>query len=850
MLRATFKSLLSRKLRLFLSGAAVVLGVLFVSGALVLTDTLGRSFDNLFTDIYAYTDLQVSKKSEVGGFEGAPVPVNLPAADVARVQAVPGVTSATGQVFVDGARVIGPNGKVLTAAGGPRFGANWVGETDLITLREGRGPTADTEVAVSANVAKRAGYHLGDQIGVLTRQPKRTFTIVGIFGYPGGRDSLAGETTVAFTQPVAQELMLGQRDVFNIIDVKVTDKAALTQVRERIAAALGSGYQVQTGEQLKAENTEGIRRALSFFTYLLLGFAGVALFVGVFLILNTFSIVVAQRTQELALFRALGASRGQVIGSVLTEATVIGLLASVLGLGLGVGVGAGLAKLAGRALSGGALRLAALGVPVSAVVAAFAVGVGVTVLAAVLPAVRASRIPPVAALREAAVPDRPLTRLTVGGAVVLAAGGTALGLGLTGKLGGANLWGVLAGLLLCFIAVALLTPLVSRPVVSLLGRVLGRAAAAKLGRRNSARNPRRTAITAAALMVSIALVTGISVVFASVRESTVKAVDTGLDAQLVVAADPLSGGIGAIDPAAIVKMRQLPGVAAVAANYADVAKIDGKDEFVGGSDDIASATQVFRLTTVAGETSRLASGTLLVDSKTADDRKLSVGSTLRVQLARAAARTYTVAGIYQRTSLVGGFFFATDDVRSGFQSPAPLQAFVKLAPGADVNAVQSEVDALVKDSPEVNVSKLDDFVATQAQIFTFVLVFVQILLGLAMIIAVLGIVNTLALSMIERTRELGLLRAVGMKRPQVMWMVTVESVVISVFGALLGIAVGAGLGAAVFQALRSQGFTDLAFPWPLMAVYVVASVFVGLVAALFPAIRAARLDVLRAIAYE
>ncbi|MGE5826738.1 MAG: ABC transporter permease, partial [Micromonosporaceae bacterium] len=380
MLRATLKSLLSRKLRLFLSGAAVVLGVLFVSGALVLTDTLGRSFDNLFTDIYAYTDLQVSKKSEVRSLEGAPVPVPLPAADVARVQAVPGVASATGQVFIDGARVIGRNGKVVSAAGGPRFGTNWVGEDELVKLREGRGPTADTEVAISANVAERTGYHIGDQIGVLTRQPKRTFTIVGIFGYPGGRDSLAGETTVAFTRPVAQELMLGQPDVFNIIDVKVADQAALTQVQNQIAAALGPDYQVQTGEQLKTENSEGIRRALSFFTYLLLGFAGVALFVGVFLILNTFSIVVAQRTQELALFRAMGASRGQVIGSVLIEAVVIGLLASVLGLLLGIGVGAGLAKLAGRALSGGALRLAPLGVPLSAVVAAFTVGVGVTVL--------------------------------------------------------------------------------------------------------------------------------------------------------------------------------------------------------------------------------------------------------------------------------------------------------------------------------------------------------------------------------------------------------------------------------------------------------------------------------------
>jgi len=288
----------------------------------------------------------------------------------------------------------------------------------------------------------------------------------------------------------------------------------------------------------------------------------------------------------------------------------------------------------------------------------------------------------------------------------------------------------------------------------------------------------------------------------------------------------------------------------VASTYADVVKVDGTEEFVGGTDDFASATEVFKLKTVSGNTASPAAGSFLVDDKSAADRRLTTGSTVTVQMARSGTKTFTVAGIYERTALVAGFFFGPEDVRAGFQSSAPLQAFVKVAPGADVAAVRAQVDELIKDSPEVTSSTVDEYVDSQAQIFTFILIFVQVLLGLAMIIAVLGIINTLALSMIERTRELGLLRAVGMRRPQVMWMVAVESVVISVFGALLGIAVGVGLGAAVFQALREQGFTDLAFPWPLMVVYVIASVGVGLVAALFPAIRAARLDVLRAIAYE
>ncbi len=850
MLRATLKSLLSRKLRLFLSGAAVVLGVMFVSGSLVLTDTLSRSFDNLFTDIYEFTDIEVSKASDLPGLTGMEVPPPIPAADVARVEAVPGVADATGQVFTDGARVVGKNGKVVLSQS-PRFGAGWIGENELIRLREGIGPTSPSEVVISANLAKTTGFVRGDQIGVLTVfAPERKFTVVGIAGYAGGRDSLAGETTVFFTESVAQELMLGQPDVFSVIDVKVADGTSLAEAQSRLASAMGPDYEVKTGEQLAEDSAAGVKTFFQFFNYLLLGFAGVALFVGIFIILNTFSIIVAQRTQELALFRAMGASRGQMVGSVILEAVVIGLIASLIGLLLGIGIGAGVGRLLGSFLSGGALELAGFAVPPAAIIASFAVGVGVTVLAALLPAVRASRIPPVAAMREAAAPDRPLTRLSVLGAIVLAVGGTALGLGLAGELGDANLWAVLGGLLTCFVGVALLTPLVSRPVVRGLGWLFRWSAPGQLGRGNSARNPRRTAITAAALMVSIALVTGISVVFASVRESTVKAIDTGVNAELVVAADPLSGGIGAIDPAAVRQIRDLAGVESVVAIYGDLGRVNGTDEFIGAVDDVPALAPMFELAAKSGNLGALPANALFVDEAAAKARGLTAGSTVTVQLGRGDQRSYTVAGVYEQTTYFSGIILPEAAALEGFRSPAPLQAFVSLTPGTDEAALENQVGELLRNSPEVSVSSLDDYVAQQAQIFDFILIFVQLLLLLAMIIAVLGIINTLALSMIERTRELGLLRAVGMKRPQVMWMVTVESVVISVFGALLGIAVGIGLGAAVFQALREQGFTDLAFPWPLMLFYVIASVGVGLVAALIPAIRAARLDVLKAIAYE
>ena len=647
--------------------------------------------------------------------------------------------------------------------------------------------------------------------------------MVGIAGYAGGRDSLAGETTVFFTEPVAQELMLGQPDVFSVIDVKVADGTSFTEARDRIATAMGLGYEVKTGEQLAEESAEGVKTFFQFFNYLLLGFAGVALFVGIFIILNTFSIIVAQRTQELALFRAMGASRGQMIGSVLLEAVVIGLIASLIGLLFGIGIGAGLGSFLGSFLSGGALELAGFAVPPAAIIASFVVGVGVTVLAALLPAMRASRIPPVAAMREAATPDRPLTRLSVLGAIVLAVGGTALGLGLAGELGDANLWAVLGGLLTCFVGVALLTPLISRPVVRALGWLFRWSAPGQLGRGNSARNPRRTAITAAALMVSIALVTGISVVFASIRESTVKAVDTGVNAELVVAADPLqrrdrrhrSRG-RAPDPRAL--GRGLGG----RLSTATWAVSNGTDEFVGAVDDIAALAPMFELKATAGDIS-VAAREWTCSSTRARPRTAACppADTVTVELGRGEPQTlHGDRHLRAHDLLLRRYLLPEAAATSGFRSPAPLQAFVSLAPGADETALENQVAELLRNSPEVSVSNLDDYVAQQAQIFDFVLIFVQLLLLLAMIIAVLGIINTLALSMIERTRELGLLRAVGMKRRQVMWMVTVESVVISVFGALLGIAVGAGLGAAVFQALREQGFTDLAFPWPLMVFYV------------------------------
>jgi putative ABC transport system permease protein len=848
MIRATLKSLLSRKLRLLLSALAVVLGVMFVSGAFVLTDTLGKSFENLFAGINESIDVQVTGKPKIESQSDQEIPANIPASVVEEVESAPGVEKVTPGVFAAGARVIGENGKVLSSFGPPQFGMSWIDDDPVTEIRDGRAPRAADEIMLDAATAKTAKHEVGDEVGVLTLQPKKTFKLVGIFGYSGNRDSLGGSQVVAFTTPVAQELMLGEKDVYSQIDVVARDGVSQAQLRDDVAAAVGGDYNVKTQEQVNKEQSSDIKEGLKFFNYILLGFAGVALFVGIFLILNTFSMLVAQRTRELALFRAIGASRGQVVNSVLIEATVIGLIASVVGLAAGVGVGALLAWFFANQ-GGGNLDLA-LGVPPSAVIAAFGVGLGVTLIAALFPAIRASRIPPVAAMQDAATPDKPLTTITIAGGSVFAIGAGVLGAGLTGAGSGTTtLWLILAGVLVSFIGVALLTPIIARPVVSVLGRAFSWSVPGKLGRRNSARNPRRTAVTAAALMVSIALVTGVSTVLASATKSIGKAVNEQLNAELIIAGQQTGPIPPAFDQAVVDKTEELPGVKEVAAFYYDGAQINGDAGFALAVNDLSAVREVLGLKREQGDLDTLADDQVVVDAETAQDKGLGIGDTVTAQFMRGEEQTFTISGIYERSETQNGFLFP-QSVAKSFRSASPNQAFVQLEPGTSVSAVESELDTLLKDSPEVSVQDQSAFVKETTSIFDTILLMIQILLALAIVIAVLGIINTLALSVIERTRELGLLRAVGLRRSQAMRMITVESVVISIFGALLGVVVGVGLGAAVVEALRDEGFTDLALPWGQMAVYLVLSAVIGVVAAVLPAIRAARLNVLNAISYE
>jgi putative ABC transport system permease protein len=448
-----------------------------------------------------------------------------------------------------------------------------------------------------------------------------------------------------------------------------------------------------------------------------------------------------------------------------------------------------------------------------------------------------------------ATPDRPLTRITVSGAVVTAVGATLLGLGLSGRTHDNTLWFILGGVLVGFIGVALLTPLVARPVVSVLGRLFSWSVPGKLGRLNSGRNPRRTAITAAALMVGLALITGVNVILASATSSLHKLGDTQVKADLIVSGDQTSQYPPTFDGAVLDATRKIPGVREVSGEYFDAALVDGKRQSVSVETDLPALVDMFPLKAKEGTLAALGRDQLVLDEDRARELGVHAGSTIPVQLSRGAPRTMTVAGVYAKNDVMSGILLSSSVVPD-LRVAQPSWAYIRVADGASVSAVRGQVDKLLADSPEVTVSDRSGFIDQQTKQFDTVLLMIQILLALAILIAVLGIINTLALSVLERTRELGLLRAIGLRRGQMMRMVTVESVVISVFGALLGLAVGTGLGAAVVRALRDQGFTNLALPWSQMATYLVLAGFVGVIAAVLPAIRAARINVLGAIAHE
>jgi putative ABC transport system permease protein len=841
MIRATFKSLAARKLRLILSSLSIVLGVSFVAGAFVLTDSLGKVFDNLFSTVSQHVAVDVRGDKVTSGQQGD-VRTLLPADLLDTVRKVDGVKEAQGQIQGT-AQLVNKEGKVVGTGGAPSFGRNWYDSTLLNSgqITQGRAPTGPAEIAINAGLADRSDYKVGDRAPVLTDSPLKTYTIVGIVTYDG-KKSFAGETEVYFDTATAQQV-LDVEGKFNDITVAATDGVSQSELSKRIAAVLPAKAQAITGTALAAEQSSDVKKGLGFFNTFLLTFALIALFVGAFIIFNTFSMLVAQRTRELALMRALGASRGQVNRAVVFEAVIVGLFSSLIGLIAGVGVAIGLKALFG--VFGAQLPDAPTVIAARTVIASFAVGTLVTVVAAIMPARRAGRVSPLAALREAATPDRSLKRQTIVGSALLVVGAAAMTKSL--RDGGLQLLGL--GTLLAFIGIAMLSPLVSRPITAGVGQLFSRRLPGRLGTENAVRNPRRTAATAAALMIGLALISAVTVLGSSLKASVAATVSGAVGADFVLNTQQSGFPDAALEQAAAQPgVKEVAGVKVDGMNLCDNAGCSHSKQ-VGVTAIPASAMgTLVKITPIAGSVV-LKTDNLLLSESVAKTDKLKPGDTVTVQFARSGLEKLTVGGTYQSNQLVGDYLVDSSKAKD-FSTQRNVAGLVSINNIKSVALMRKELDKALASYPNVTVEDQSQFVSeTQGQVNQIVTI-INILLGLSVLIALLGVVNTLALSVIERTRELGLLRAIGMARKQVKRMIRVESVLICSFGGLLGLVVGSIFGVALQQALKSQGVTELAFPGATLVIYLLCAALAGALAAALPARRASRLNVLQAIATE
>jgi len=838
MWKVTIQGLIAHKLRLALTAIAIVLGVTFISGTYILTDTLHNTFTTLFGNIYQNIDFQVRGVAQFSNGNGSAVRNPIPESVLAAVRSVPGVEAASGSVQ-GYAQFVAHDGTAISTGGAPTLGLSFNPDQRISELRiaQGKDPTTPQDVVMDEGTAQKYGFHVGQRVRVLLAGPSMTFTISGLARF-GTANNLAGATIAAFDLPTAQTVLqrVGELDSINIVTDPGADK---TTVQHEIARVLPHDVEVVTGQTVVNESSNAINSALSFFSTALLVFAFIALFVGAFTILNTFSIIAGQRTRELGLLRAIGASGRQVFRSVLGEAAVVGLISSAIGLGLGVLAALGLKALLkgfGITLPSGPLVFEA-----RTAIVALAVGVGVTVIAAISPARRAVRIPPIAAIsRQAVGSDVSFRRRFAWGGSIAVLGGIILGIGLSE--GQIALVGV--GALGLFVGVAMLAPAVARPLSGVIGRPLARGIAGQLGRENSMRSPRRTAQTASALMVGLALVSAIAVLGASLSKSATSSVDNAVRADLIVSAN--SSGQGRFSQTIPTVVSSVPGVTASSTISG------GQFEFRNSLETLrAVSTQQLAETVIlrmqSGSSSALAAGELLIDSTTANNDNLSVGDRVPVKFALTGAGLLRIGGIFEPNALIGSFVVSNAFFSSHFQTPLPSAVLLRTGGSA---AVEQQVKQSLAGFPNVQVQTRAEFENSTKQQVNQLLGLIYALLGLAVLIALIGIVNTLMLSVFERTHEIGLLRAIGMRRRQIRAMIRSESVILAVFGAIIGMVIGTGLGVALVSSLRSQGITDTVVPVSSLVVFLVLSALLGLVAASWPARRAAKLDVLAAIATD
>jgi putative ABC transport system permease protein len=841
MLRIALKTTLAQKRRLIGTALSVVIGIAFLAGTFVFTDTIKRTFDTLFTEVYATTDAYVrSNQSIDAGFAGTQRG-RIDDSVIDEVAAVDGVDEVAGEIF-GFARILGKDGKPLGQENGAPTAAQSVSNEFLQPwdFTEGRAPTGPDEVALDRSSFKSGDFELGDQVTVLGQTGSRTYTLVGAARFAGA-DSPGGATFALFDLPTAQEFLNAGTKVDGVLAAS-TDGLDEDELVARVKAEIPSADSVEvlTGTAIAEESASAIKDGLSFFNTFLLVFAGIALFVSSFIIYNTFSIIVAQRTRENALLRAVGASRNQITATLLVEALIVGVIASLLGFLGGIVTAQALEALlaaVGIDIPAGGLVLSSRTLVVSLIV-----GVGVTVVASLAPAFRAAKVPPVAAMRDVAIErrDRTKSRL-VAGLLVGSIGAALTVLGLTGQVAFLGL-----GIPLLFIGVFVLGPLLARPVGRFLGAPLPKVKGmtGTLARENAVRNPKRTARTAAALMVGVALVTGITVLAASVKDSIREIIGDQFTGDFVVNTNTF--GFGGLSPQLASDLDELDEVGAAAGVQIGFALVDGDEEVLSVVDP-GPANTVFDLQYVAGD-GDIGEDEIALSESQAGSSDVTVGDTMSLRMLDGLERTVTVRGIYANDELAGPFTVSKELYRQSGTDEFDFAVFVQSAEGVSEDQARAAMEPITDEYANAELLSRSEYVDEQAaQVNQFVNL-VYGLLALAVVIAVFGIANTLSLSVFERTRELGLLRAVGMTRAQVRSTVRWESVITALLGAIQGVVIGIFLGYAVIIALRDEGLNTFTLPVTSLVVVLALAVVAGVLAAVRPARRAARLDVLEAIA--
>ncbi|MFE1510274.1 ABC transporter permease [Streptomyces sp. NPDC058726] len=847
MFRTALRNVLAHKARLLMTVLAVMLGVAFVSGTLVFTNSLSAALQKQSAKGFDHVDVAITPewREAEGGRAGEYYELTRELVDDSA--AVPGAAQAIGTVQGFTA-IAGKDGKLLGNGFQSQGGNYWGAKDPRYPLVSGVAPKNEGEILIDSETAKRAGYKVGDTVRMSVDGPVLEPEITGIFTTDDGNVAAGGSLTL-FDTASAQKLF-GKAGVFDEIAVKAKDGVSDTALRAQLEKALPSdAVQTTTGTKLADDQARAIASSMSGLKQGLLVFAGISLFVGTFIIANTFTMLVAQRTKELALMRAVGASRRQVTRSVLIEAFAVGTVAAVAGLVAGVGIGVGLRSLMGTLdapMPDGPLVISP-----GTIASAFAVGILVTMLAAWLPGRRAARIPPVAAmsaLHAQATTKSLVLRNTLGS--LFSGAGVAVVLAATTMDGTDGQVPMGLGAVLLIIGVFILTPLLSRPLIAAAApvlRVFG--VSGKLARQNSVRNPRRTAATASALMIGLTLITGMTVMAGSLQKSIDKMAASAIEADYMVS---MANG-RSLSPDVEKKLKQADGVTATSPMRNAYGLVDGEDAYMTGVNG-ATIGELTEFPVVQGAF-EVGGTQIVVDEDTAKSHGWKAGSDVTITYEDDEKQRLTIAGVYQANELVSGVLIDTatldpHESEAADSGPADMMVMVKTADGTS-DAAKEALEKTLGTNPAIKVQDKQDLSNEIAKMFTLILNMVYGLLAMAVIVAILGVVNTLAMSVFERSQEIGMLRAIGLDRKGIKRMVRLESLVISLFGAVLGLGLGVFFGWAAGELVGSRMATyELVLPWARMGIFLLLAAVVGVLAALWPARRAARLNMLQAIKAE